>query len=113
MWRGTIVEESLKDRSILSDCEIIKTTVTDDSDPADHWHVHTVSLDEKVFDRLAESLKDHGWYAHFWNEEKEIVAIFPKKMFRFHFDDKAAWRPAIEHGLSLGIPKGQLDFLIS
>jgi len=48
---------------------------------------------------------------HFWND-RDVIAIFHGKKFEFNYDDKSLWAPAVEHGLSIGIPKEQLDFLI-
>jgi len=48
---------------------------------------------------------------HFWRG-REVIAIFQGKKFEFNYDDKSSWASAVEHGLSIGIPKEQLDFLI-
>jgi hypothetical protein len=48
---------------------------------------------------------------HFW-KGREIIAVFQGKKFEFNYDDKSSWIPAVEHGLSIGIPKEQLNFLI-
>ena len=57
-------------------------------------------------------LKSEKWYAHFWDKNKNIIAVFQNKFFYFNYDDKQSWEPAIKYGLSIEIPKEQLDFLI-
>ena len=41
-----------------------------------------------------------------------VVAVYPNATFSFKHSDKNSWAQAIEHGLSLGIPAEQLDFII-
>jgi len=48
---------------------------------------------------------------HFW-KDKDVIAVFEGKKFAFNYDDKSSWTPAVEYGLSIGIPKEQLDFPI-
>lgn len=76
------------------------------------WHLLTVEASEKVIEKLAEYIKPEKWYAHFWNGE-DVIAVFPKKVFRFKFSDKSTWKETIEYGKSIGIPEKQLDFLIN
>lgn len=51
---------------------------------------------------------DKPYYAHFYNDEKLIV-VFKEKVFTVT-PHKTSWNPVIEYGVSLGIPKAQLDF---
>lgn len=48
---------------------------------------------------------------HFW-QEQDVIAVFKDRKFEFNYDDKSTWKPVIEYGLSLGIPKEELDFPI-
>ena len=48
---------------------------------------------------------------HFW-KDRDVIAIFKDKKFEFNYDDKSTWKDVVNYGLSLGIPKEQLDFLI-
>jgi hypothetical protein len=112
IWRGTVVEESLVDKGIMRDFKIIETKTTDDDNPIEQWHIHTVISDEATIEKLSSALRERGWYAHFWNKNKEVIAVFPGRVFRFPSNDKSAWQPAIEYGLARGVPRPQLDFLI-
>lgn len=130
IYKGGIIEESLEDISILSKFKIVETVVTDDENPADRWHIHNVEATEDQFEELSKVIKLRGWYAHFWsnnlyviknakkplfpdkNDNIYVIAVFRDKVFHFNYEDKASWQPAIDYGLSVGIPLEQLDFLI-
>ncbi len=110
LYKGIIVEESLNDNRIINDFKIISFRISKDENPADRWHLYTVSVTHEDIARLSDNIKPR-WYMHFW-KDKDVVAIFQGKKFEFNYDDKTSWAPAVEHGLSIGIPKEQLDFLI-
>ena len=109
-YKGVIVEESLEDSRILNNLKIIKVEITKEKNQADRWHLYTIRVSEDEIDKLSKNIKQK-WYMHFWKGRKMIV-IFKNKKFEFNFDDKSTWKPAVDYGLSLGIPKEQLDFLI-
>ncbi len=108
---GTIVEESLKDNRFLNELDIKSIHITDNHKPEDRWHLYKVDISEQQIEALSGQLKSEKWYAHFWDSQN-ILAVFPNKIFKFNRTDKSTWRPAIEYGLSIGIPEEQLDFLI-
>jgi len=110
-YKGTIIQESLKDDRQLNDFEIVRFRVTKDDNPSDRWHLFTVMATEDDIKKLSSNLKEEKWYAHFWNGD-DIIAVFPNKIFNFKHSDKFTWTEAVEHGKSLGIPEEQLDFLI-
>lgn len=109
-YKGTIVEESLKDNRILNDFTITSVRISKADNPADRWHLYTVLVSLEDIMRLQEGIKPK-WYMHFW-KSREVIAIFQGKKFEFNFDDKSSWEPAIAYGLSIGIPQEQLDFPI-
>jgi len=110
LYKGTIIEESLSDNRVLNDFKIIGFKISKDENPADRWHLYTVSVNNEDIERLSEIIKPK-WYMHFW-KDRDIVAIFQGRKFEFNFDDKSSWAPVVEYGLSIGIPKEQLDFPI-
>ncbi|MEI6288783.1 MAG: hypothetical protein WCP18_04425 [bacterium] len=110
-YKGAIIEESLADNRLLNNLDIIKVRISNDENPADRWHIYTVKVNQEEIEKLAQNIKPK-WYMHFWNDQKDIIAIFENKKFKFNYEDKASWSPAIDYGLSQGIPKEQLDFLI-
>ncbi len=85
--------------------------VTDSSISSElHWHFYAVEATELDIERISRSLKEK-WYAHFWND-REVVVAFKDRIFKFNHDKKETWKPAVDYGLSLGIPAEQLDFPI-
>jgi hypothetical protein len=111
-YKGVIIEESLKDNLILNEFKIVGLSVTKEKNPADRWHMYAVEGSEEVIEKLPKLIKPSKWYAHFWNG-RDMIAVFSDKIFRFKYDDQIARNESIEYGISIGIPKKQLDFLIS
>ncbi len=111
LYKGTIVQESLIDDRILNEFRFLGFRVTNKEKPEERWHLFTVEATETVIVKLSKYIKPEKWYAHFWNGDN-IIAIFSNKVFRFKFSDKSSWKEAVEYGKSIGIPGGQLDFLI-
>ncbi len=109
---GTIIEESLEDNRILNDFEIVSVRITNDENPLERWHLYKVKSTKENLSKLSIDLKKGTWYAHFWDENKNIIAVFRDKVFEFNYDNKSSWAPAVEYGKSLGIPDEQLDFVI-
>lgn len=109
-FKGTIVEESLIDNRVINDFEIVGSRISKDENPADRWHLYTVLVSREDIEKLYQNIKPK-WYMHFW-QGRDIIAIFQGQKFEFNYDDKTSWEPAINFGLSIGIPKEQLDFLI-
>ena len=109
-YKGVIVEESLEDNRILNDFKIIDFRISKEENPADRWHLYTVQVSKEDSVRLSKNIKQK-WYMHFW-KGRNVIAIFKDKKFEFNFDDKSTWKSVVEYGLSLGIPKEQLDFPI-
>lgn len=107
MLKGTIIENSLKDKGILNQLVIEKTYQDED------WILHDVLVGEGQIAELSKSLAEGPWYIHLWEPGKdEVQVIFKDKTFLINHSDKATWSEAIAHGESLGIPKEQLDFVI-
>jgi hypothetical protein len=109
-YRGAIIKESLQDAKILDNIEVIDIKVTDDENPADQWSIYTVLIKKEEIDQLIGQIKV-GWYMHFW-QDRSVIVVFKDKKFEFNFDDQDTWGPVVKYGLSQGIPKEQLDFVI-
>ncbi len=112
LYTGTIIEESLEDNRILNGFEIVSVRITRAENPLDRWHLYKVRATRENFLTLSNNLKQGTWYAHFWDENKNIIAIFRDKIFEFNYENKTSWVPAVEYGKSLGIPDEQLVFVI-
>jgi hypothetical protein len=107
LYKGAIVAESLKDKNILRDINVLKVETSDDGE----WHIYMVVVPEEFFNTLCKNINDGTWYAHFWNN-RDVVAVFKNKIISFNFDDKNTWGEVISYGRSLNIPEEQLDFII-
>ncbi len=107
MLKGTIIENSLKDSSILQSLKIERTW-QDGS-----WTLHNVLIDEETALKIGGYLADGPWYIHFWQTgDDKVLVVFKDKYFWIKYSDKSTWAEAIAHGKSVGIPEEQLDFLI-
>ena len=107
MLKGTIVENSLRDKSILENIEIVKTWKSDD------WTLHEVRIMKDAAMRLAEYMDEGPWYIHFWQDgSDDILVVFKNKTYTIKGSDKRTWADCVKYGQSVGIPIEQLDFKI-
>lgn len=111
-YKGVIVEESLMDNRILNELEITSIRISKDENPNERWHLYSINVSKEEITKISKNLKSTKWYSHFW-KGKEVIAVFKNKTFTFDYDNKKTWKQAVDHGLSIGIPKEQLDFLIN
>lgn len=118
VYNGVIIEESLKDKDVLTQVKITKTKVEPVTEHhktpwLKQWTLHTFEVTEdeaeSVAEQLSKSLDNNYWYADFKNNGYHFV-IFPNKVFKVDRSKPEQYNPVIEHGLSLGIPDYQLDF---
>lgn len=101
---GTIVENSLADKSVLTDLKIVKTWNDED------WILHDVIIEESQIKKVQKALDSGPWYVHFWKDD-DISVVYRDKIFNIKESDTATWKEAVEHGKALGISDEQLDFL--
>ena len=116
---GDIIEESLTDRSVLSEVTILETRVEPVTEYhrtpwLEQWTIHRVAVSEERAAELAERFSqaldaEHAWYADFKNEDIHYVA-FADKVFRVPRYSEGRYAEVIEYGVRLGIPPYQLDF---
>lgn len=118
-YKGAIIEESLRDISVLKEVKILETKV--EPVTAEHktpwlkqWTLHTVLIPENGADvfanKISKALEDeHGWYADFKNDKTHYI-IFRNKIFRVDRIKKEQYTEVVKYGTSLGIPDYQLDF---
>ncbi len=118
-YQGVIIEESLEDKSVLKEVQILSTKVEQVVEKHKtpwllQWTLHTVEIPENQADDIAEKIssaleKEHSWYADFKNEKYHYI-IFRDKVFKVERGDKAQYDEVVKFGISLGIPEYQLDF---
>lgn len=116
--RGDVIEESLDDKDVLKELDIVSTRVEKVTEKhktpwLKQWTLHTIEVDEKNAEQLAGKLSDclepSYWYIDFKNDLTHFV-IFPKKVFKVTRKNPEEYKTVVEHGLSLNIPIYQLDF---
>lgn len=118
---GTIIEESLEDKSALVGIKILSTKVEPITDKhktpwVNQWTLHKVEIDADKAEQVAISLSKSidishvsSWYVDFKNEMTHFI-IFRDKVFKIDRTNVEEYRKATEYGLTLGIPEYQLGF---
>jgi hypothetical protein len=108
MYKGTIIENSLADKKILQQVQIIRTYKTND------WILHDVIVAKDKVPLLSKALDEGPWYIHLWLEgSDDIRVIFKNRTFWIKASDPLTWKDAIKYGKSISIPEEQLDFKIN
>ena len=120
-FKGTIIEESLEDKSVLNKVKIFSTKVEQVTERhktpwIKQWTLHKVEIEtnqaENIADKISKSLdKDHkhSWYADYKNDSIHYV-IYRDKVFKISRVNKEEYMKATKYGLTLGIPDYQIDF---
>lgn len=119
-YKGTIIEESLADKSVLQQIKIISTRVEPVTDAhktpwLKQWTLHFVEIPEgrerEITEMISSSIeREHlAWYADFRGKTHHYI-IFPHKIFFIDRKDVKHYNEAKAYGISLGIPEHQVDF---
>ena len=120
-YQGIIIEESLEDKDVLKEMNIIKTKVDIVTEKhqtpyLEQWTMHTVYIPEEqakdIAEKISKSLSsDHSddWYADFKNDKTHFI-IFKNKVFCIDRTSKQQYEEARKYGISIGIPEYQVDF---
>lgn len=116
-YRGDIIEESLSNKNILKEVNIISTRVEKVTDEhktpwLSQWTLDTIEVDDSQADNLAEKLSrsldpEHSWYIDYRNDKYHFV-IFKNKVFKLDRSKKSDYDEMIKYGLSVGTPDYQL-----
>jgi hypothetical protein len=116
-YKGDIIEESLSDKDILKDINIISTRVEkvtkEHQTPwLSQWTLDTIEVNDSQSDNLAKSLSKaldskHGWYIDYRNDKYHYV-IFKNRVFKLDRSKKSDYEKMIKYGLSVGTPDYQL-----
>ena len=120
-YKGIIIEESLEDKDVLKDVQILKTKIfpveeKDKTPWVENWTLHTVEIVENKVEEVAKKIskaiddKHAGsWFADFENGTLHYI-IFRDKIFKVEMTHTEQYEAAREYGKSLGIPEYQLGF---
>lgn len=118
-YKGTIIEESLKNKDVLKKINILSTKVEPvvikhQTPWLKQWTLHKIEISEDKAEEIAKKLGDsldteHNWYADYKNEKWHYI-IFRNKVFKIDRDNAKQYPEAKKYGISLGIPEHQVDF---
>lgn len=119
-YTGEIVEESLQNLDLLGSLNIKSTRAEKVTDAhktpwLERWTLHTVEVSAEAIEdlahKLSQILKPEHWYADFKNKDKHVI-VFPGKVYNIDRSKPKDYKMAIDHGLSLAIPRHHLCFLL-
>lgn len=120
-YQGIIIEESLEDKDVLKDVKILtikveKVTKNYKTPWLKQWTLHTIEISERQADKIADKISKSidtrhkgSWYADFKNDQFHYI-LFKNKVFKVDRSNKNGYDQVVQYGLSIGIPKHQLDF---
>jgi|SRR3972149_6905270 len=107
MYHGIIIDQEFADKTFPNIFR--QFAVKKDGS----WRIFGIEIEdsqlEETINKIQENMKENEpWYAHLYND-KQLIVIFKNKVFRVE-SDVSFWKPIIEYGKKLKIPKEQLDF---
>lgn len=120
-FEGVIIEESLVDRGVLGEVEIIsqkieKVTEKHKTPWVSQWTLDSVRIAEGKARSVAETISQSidtshktPWYADYKNKTHHYI-IYPNKIFYIDRSKLEEYQAATDYGISLGIPDYQVDF---
>ena len=104
MYRLGIIEESIKDRSILSGltpCFVSQRIEDVPGDECSIWHINEYHVAEDDITNIVNMLKQcikETWYCHAFNEEKLFV-VLAGRWFQISIKRDGTWEEMIEYGV--------------
>jgi len=118
-YRGTVIEESLDDKSIIDQLKIVSKEVESVTEKhktpwIKQWTLDLVDIPESEADTIAEKLsksldKEHAWYTDYKNDKYHYI-IYRNKVFKIDRENPFLYKEAKQYGISLGIPEYQVEF---
>lgn len=119
-YTGSIIEESLENKGILSRLHITSTEVEDVTERTmtpwlKHWTVHNVEVPIEDADKIANEISKaldstkSNWYADFQNDSHHYI-IFKDKVFFIDRTKVEQYREARLYGIKIGVPEHQVEF---
>ena len=120
-YKGTIIEESLADKSVLEMVTIIGTSIEVVTERhktpwLKRWTLDTIEIPEAEAAIIANAISkaivkehDHAWYVDFKNDTTHYI-IFLEKVFKVDRKNAKEYDEVKKYGIGLGIPEYQLDF---
>ena len=110
-YKGVMIEESLKDTSVLKNVDIISTKVekvvkSHKTPWLTQWTLHTVEIPEEKAQEIANAISkalesEHNWYADFKNKQFHYI-VFKGKVFKVDRSKSDEYEEVKKYGISLG-----------
>ena len=113
-WKGVVIEESLKDRSLLRMARIVRTRkdTLEGEDERGEMTLHYIEVDdrdkEKFLEKAKSAIKD-AWYLHIC-KDGTMAVVFRGRVFEFTAREPGKIREAEDYGESMGILREQMNF---
>ena len=118
-YTGVIIEESLANKDILRQVNIVSTEVEPVTEKhqtpwLSQWTLHTFEVPEEKAHKIAEAISKalesrDSWYADFKNDTHHFI-VFRGKAFFVDRSSNEQYNEARQYGISLGIPEYQMEF---
>lgn len=113
---GILLKESLADDGPLDLVKVVSVTmsrVEDSVPPQPKWWTEVrFEAEAEHADEIAKSfsaaLKPAAWYLHYWTDS-HVFIVFPGKIFKYAKGSKSHTEEAVAYGLSIGVPRHQLE----
>ncbi len=114
MWKGVIIEESLKNKALLNAVYIVDTkkSFLEDEKEKGTFHLHKILVgdsEKPSFVTAVSKAIKQGFYMHIC-KGSAMAVIFKNKIFEFSEKDNEKIEAARRYGVSIGILKVQMDF---
>lgn len=119
-YEGVIIEESLKNKAVLGEMEIVGTKIEPVTDEhktpwVKQWTLHTVKISKEKAAEIAKKISGaldsrHNWYADFKTDNDHYIIFRNKVFYVTDRTSKEQYDEVTKYGLTLGIPEYQLDF---
>lgn len=102
-YRWIVIENSLKDKSIIKKYPILSVTKFASGDPKRESRILKIRIPEKDVQKLSDSLKEnliYPYYTHFYHEDSKknnLIVVFSNKKF---LTSKDNYKTALDYGLA-------------
>jgi len=114
-FKGLLLKESLRDLDVLNLVKITKIEKWDVPDAVNYqpkiWTAISFEGEkdnvEEIVEKMSKAIKEK-WYLNISTENMEYVVFF-NKIFKYPKGNDKTKKQTIEYGISIGIPKRQLD----
>ncbi|MBN2095272.1 MAG: hypothetical protein JW727_04440 [Candidatus Aenigmarchaeota archaeon] len=111
-WKGVIIEESLGNKELLEDAEIVGRYKRDLESEGEKglFHFYKVRVSDDVIEKVIRKGKSaikRGWYIHLCKDDLMVI-IYKDRSFRHIKGDKESLVELRDYGKSIGIGDARL-----